>query len=162
MTDAHSDRVSKFEKGVQDGTMHAPWKDEVWERDNGTVGVMLGSHDQNGPPGSQSDWATLAGYVFSDSYYQKYMLMVVYSDAAQLKLADLAKGKIIREGDVLSYRRNFSQLGIDIEKDVLVRPLYTFQDTSNSQFLRLIPSTLEQAQSQLLFNKARFRCQTRC
>lgn len=46
---------------------------------------------------------------------------IVYSEAAELKLTDLAEGKILRVGDVLSYRRNFSQLDITIEKDVIVR-----------------------------------------
>ena len=46
---------------------------------------------------------------------------IVYSEAAELKLTDLAEGNILRVGDVLSYRRNFSQLDITIEKDVIVR-----------------------------------------
>lgn len=45
----------------------------------------------------------------------------VYSEAAELKLADLAEGEVLQVGDVLSYKRHFSQVEITIEKDVIVR-----------------------------------------
>lgn len=34
LTDAQREKVRAFQEGVQDGSVHAPWKDEVWERDN--------------------------------------------------------------------------------------------------------------------------------
>ena len=33
-TDAHVEKVRQFQEGVVSGAMAAPWKDEVWERDN--------------------------------------------------------------------------------------------------------------------------------
>lgn len=33
-SESHTRKVAKFQQGITDGTMAAPWKDEVWERDN--------------------------------------------------------------------------------------------------------------------------------
>lgn len=33
-SEAHIARVKKFQEGVVNGTMAAPWKDQVWEREN--------------------------------------------------------------------------------------------------------------------------------
>jgi hypothetical protein len=33
MTKTHEAKVEKFQAGIADGTLSAPWKDEVWERD---------------------------------------------------------------------------------------------------------------------------------
>lgn len=43
------------------------------------------------------------------------------SEAAELKLVDLAKSSVVKVGDVLAYKRNFSQLDMTVEKDVVVR-----------------------------------------
>jgi hypothetical protein len=61
MADAHLEKVQAFEKGVTDGSLHAPWKDEVWEKDNGTKGKSYGL---DGPPGSQNESSARAGSVF--------------------------------------------------------------------------------------------------
>jgi hypothetical protein len=42
------------------------------------------------------------------------------SDAAELKLADLAKHEVIKVGDILAYSRRFPNLDITVEKDLLV------------------------------------------
>jgi hypothetical protein len=34
LSDAHAEKVKKYEEGIRDGSLAAPWKDEVWERDN--------------------------------------------------------------------------------------------------------------------------------
>lgn len=59
MTDSNLEKVLKFESGVKDGSVHAPWKDEVWERDNSTVT----EGERAIPMGSQTDWSARAGYV---------------------------------------------------------------------------------------------------
>lgn len=30
-TEKHKERIARYEQGVKDGTLHAPWKDEAWE-----------------------------------------------------------------------------------------------------------------------------------
>ncbi|KAK7059737.1 Asx homology domain-containing protein [Favolaschia claudopus] len=94
MSDAHVEKVKKYEQGIRDGTLAAPWKDEVWERDN--------AKDEPPPALSQSSQAR-AG------------------EAAELKLVDLAKNSVLREGDVLAYKRNFSNLNVVVEKDVIIQ-----------------------------------------
>ena len=34
LSDAHAEKVRMFEDGVREGSLHAPWKDQVWERDH--------------------------------------------------------------------------------------------------------------------------------
>lgn len=41
MVDTHVEKVKTFEQGVKDGTVHAPWKDEVWEREASSDTVPL-------------------------------------------------------------------------------------------------------------------------
>lgn len=59
-SDAHIQKTIKFQAGVVDGTMHAPWKDEVWLKDHATISDQL----ENMPTSSQqSDWSVRAGCV---------------------------------------------------------------------------------------------------
>lgn len=59
-TDGHIEKRRKFEAGVEDGSMHAPWKDEVWLKDHGATG----DHLEEMPTSSQqSDWSARAGCV---------------------------------------------------------------------------------------------------
>ncbi|KZT30279.1 hypothetical protein NEOLEDRAFT_1054809 [Neolentinus lepideus HHB14362 ss-1] len=103
MADTHKEKVKTYETGVQDGVLHAPWKDEVWERDH----TSSGNTEQ--PPAAssqQSEASARAG------------------DAAELKLADLAKNGVIKTGDVLVYKRTFSQLDTIVEKDVIIQSIH--------------------------------------
>ncbi|EIN11273.1 hypothetical protein PUNSTDRAFT_124709 [Punctularia strigosozonata HHB-11173 SS5] len=34
MTEAHKAKVERYKRGLVDGTLHAPWKDEVWEQEH--------------------------------------------------------------------------------------------------------------------------------
>ncbi|KIY63885.1 hypothetical protein CYLTODRAFT_425718 [Cylindrobasidium torrendii FP15055 ss-10] len=36
-TDAHAAKVQKYEDGIRDGSLAAPWKDDVWEREHAPV-----------------------------------------------------------------------------------------------------------------------------
>ncbi|KAJ7636902.1 Asx homology domain-containing protein [Roridomyces roridus] len=91
LSDTHAEKVEKYTKGIQDGSLAAPWKDEVWERDN--------------PPLEEQAAASqhLAG------------------EASELKLGDLAKNSVLREGDVLVYKRNFANVNVLVEKDVIIQ-----------------------------------------
>ncbi|KAJ7698554.1 Asx homology domain-containing protein [Mycena rosella] len=93
LSDAHAEKVKKYEQGIKDGSLAAPWKDEVWERDN----------EKEEPPGTGAVSSARAG------------------EAAELKLVDLAKNSVLREGDVIAYRRNFTALDIVVEKDVIIQ-----------------------------------------
>ncbi|KAJ7746438.1 Asx homology domain-containing protein [Mycena maculata] len=97
LSDAHAEKVSKYTQGIQDGSLAAPWKDEVWERDN------------------QTEEATMPNAANSHSS------SMLAGEASELKLGDLAKNSVLREGDVLAYKRNFTNLNTFVEKDVIVQ-----------------------------------------
>ncbi|KAF7323623.1 ASXH domain-containing protein [Mycena kentingensis (nom. inval.)] len=84
-SDAHGEKLKKYVTGTRDGTLAAPWKDEVWEQENASGGE------------------------------------VVAASAGDIKLLDLAKHSVIREGDVLAYKRKFSAVGVVVEKDVVIQ-----------------------------------------
>jgi len=37
LSDGHAEKVRMFQDGIRDGSLAAPWKDEVWERDHPSV-----------------------------------------------------------------------------------------------------------------------------
>ena len=63
--------------------------------------------------------------MFSNRTLLPTLLIYGSSEAAELKLADLVKGSMLKVGDMLAYRRNFTNLSRTVEKDVLVRHALT-------------------------------------
>lgn len=61
MSDAHKEKVNKFQVGIRDGTLAAPWKDEVWEKDNRPS--KLKSIEKTSSFGNIPESAARAGYV---------------------------------------------------------------------------------------------------
>jgi len=92
-TDAHETLIRDYTEKVKQGTIHAAWKDDTWQ----------GAHPNI--PRRPIDVDVLAG------------------DASSITLADLVKNSIIRTGDILAYRRNFSHLNCTVAKDVMVDSL---------------------------------------
>lgn len=87
-SESQADKVARFNQGVRDGTLHASWKDEVWE-------------DRNAPEVAES--SLLAG------------------EAAELKMIDLVKNSLLKVGDILAYKRNFTNVHRTVEKDALIQ-----------------------------------------
>ncbi|KIM37513.1 hypothetical protein M413DRAFT_423424 [Hebeloma cylindrosporum] len=96
-TDAHAEKVRQFQEGVMKGTMSAPWKDEIWERDNVALVAV--------EPDIEAVSSARAG------------------GASQVKLFTLAKKGIIRVGDVIAYKRAFATSEV-VEKDVIVQSVH--------------------------------------
>ncbi|KAF7338738.1 hypothetical protein MSAN_02196100 [Mycena sanguinolenta] len=119
LSDAHAGKLKKYEEGIRDGSLAAPWKDEVWERDNKEDPTI--AHPHSSP--------TLAG------------------EAAELKLVDLAKSSVLREGDVLAYKRQFTNLGILVEKDVIIQKI---DPRTHSLTVLLEPGTKRELPAELL------------
>ena len=46
---AHLDKVRDFQENVQNGTLAAPWKDEVWNREHQTLGGHLSTGERDEP-----------------------------------------------------------------------------------------------------------------
>ncbi|KAK7045941.1 hypothetical protein VNI00_006936 [Paramarasmius palmivorus] len=113
LTNVHKDKVKKFEDGVRDGSLAAPWKDEEWERSNpgpsmedmdGTAGAD-NAPTNGAPTGGVAESSARAG------------------EAAEIRLYELARNSVVRVGDVLAYRRHFSMLDLVVEKDVIVQSI---------------------------------------
>ncbi|KAJ6572120.1 Asx homology domain-containing protein [Mycena capillaripes] len=123
LSDVHAEKVEKYEQGIKEGSLAAPWKDEVWERDNQKeeTPATSTSNSHSSP--------TRAG------------------EAAELKLVDLAKSSVLRQGDVLAYKRNFTNLGIIVEKDVIIQNI---DPRTHSLTVLLEPGTTRDLPAQLL------------
>jgi hypothetical protein len=61
LSDAHAEKVGKYEEGIKDGTLAAPWKDEIWERNN--------TEETKMPSVSST---ALAGYVYPIPLFFSY------------------------------------------------------------------------------------------
>ncbi|KAF9466702.1 Asx homology domain-containing protein [Collybia nuda] len=104
LSDAHADKVKKFQAGILDGTLSAPWKDEVWEKSNKVNALPVA--EKGAPPPSTIDFSNRAG------------------EAAEVKLATLAKKGVIKVGDVIAYKRNFMNVNSIIEKDAIIQAIH--------------------------------------
>ena len=92
------EEVAQFEAGVRAGTLHAPWKDEVWERDHRPQENRL-------------------AHLLSCAIRTVIKLRFLRS---QLDLTALAKRGLLQVDDILSYRKYFPELDVIVEKDILV------------------------------------------
>ncbi|KAH8105481.1 hypothetical protein BXZ70DRAFT_921031 [Cristinia sonorae] len=109
MTTTAIAQVNKFKQGIQDGSLHAQWKDEAW--------------NDEAQPSKQ------AGFSASND------------------IANLAKRSLIKEGDILVYKRTLQPFGVEIEKDLLVRSI---DSKTNSLDLLLRPGTTKSLPSDQL------------
>ncbi|KAG6879109.1 hypothetical protein C0992_005135 [Termitomyces sp. T32_za158] len=101
MSDSHVQKVAKYEEGIHDGTLAAPWKDELWERNNGVP--------------RPATMPTNNGAVSSNERA---------GEAAEIKLVTLAQEGVLQVGDIIVLRRNFSALNIIVEKDAIIRSIH--------------------------------------
>lgn len=104
MSDAHREKVNKFQAGIRDGTLAAAWKDDVWEMDNKPS--QLKSVEKTPPLGNVPESLARAG------------------EAAEVRLVTLLKNEVIRVGDVIAYKRNFPGLNVSIEKDAIIQSIH--------------------------------------
>ncbi|EAU83430.1 hypothetical protein CC1G_12333 [Coprinopsis cinerea okayama7 len=122
----HLEKVQVFQKRIEEGSLAAPWKDEVWLEENAETTQAL----------SSASSTTLAGFVESSSLFRpaKKLLTRVFDlhrmsshgvsrGAAQIKLTTLVKEGTIQEGDILAYRRTFTTLNITVEKDAIIHSI---------------------------------------
>ena len=122
---SHLEKVKDFQEAVRNGTFAAPWKDEVWERENQVLGLLASEQHDVEPKSSFTipfESSAKAGYDFSCPYILLYYLLtccIVVSGAAGVKFPVLVKNGIIRVGDVIAYKRSFAN-SESIEKDTIV------------------------------------------
>lgn len=93
-------KLESFNESVQNGSDHAEWKDDAWNAE--------------ALPQKQR--------TKSVSHSRCVPLMRIlnhFSSFSHDDLANLAKRSLLREGDLLAYKRTFSPPGITVEKDLL-------------------------------------------
>lgn len=117
-------------EGVQNGAVHAPWKDEVWEREHPPDELEEDEDGDGVPKGETSAAGTSKGaggspYVSLLGNPLSLRLLIpgfLTRSRAKSKggLAELVRCGAIKVGDVLSFKRRFILAGFTVEKDALV------------------------------------------
>lgn len=98
----HLQDIRKFEAGIANGNLHAPWKDETWEE------------KQTQDESVQSNRFVCNGEIG--------VILIHCSHRSQRDLEQMIRRGLLSEGDIIVYKRSFQDLGILVEKDVYVRP----------------------------------------
>jgi len=106
MSDSHKEKVNTFQAGIRDGTLAAAWKDDVWDKNHNLKPTQPKSAQKTASWGNVVESAARAG------------------EAAEVKLVTLAKLSVIRVGDVIAYKRNFSGFSAMIERDVIIQSIH--------------------------------------
>ncbi|CAA7269427.1 unnamed protein product [Cyclocybe aegerita] len=143
-TEAHVERVQKFEEGIRDGKLAALWKDEVWEREHGvplppreqesgkeqakvgqeengaTANEVVAEGAANGLVANGTNALVAAGSKGSFSIPCESNARA--GGASEVKLSVLVKKGVIRVGDVIAYRRSFATSEL-VEKDCVVQSI---------------------------------------
>jgi hypothetical protein len=131
MSNTHREKVKNFQDGIRDGTLAAAWKDEVWEKNNKSTQPALVESSTSLATAVGS--SARAGCVVISAPISR-LTTDRCSAAAEVKLVTLAKNGVVRVGDVIAYKRNFSALETVVEKDVIVRlSCFFFRSTSSFQ-----------------------------
>ncbi|KIY43187.1 hypothetical protein FISHEDRAFT_53931, partial [Fistulina hepatica ATCC 64428] len=102
LSEAHKEKVQRYEQSVREGTASAPFKDDVWLADHPVENEVPVD-----PPESE-------GIIPMPNRTKRP------TNPNVLRLHDLIQHSVIMPGDILAYSRRFAQLGLLIEKDVLI------------------------------------------
>lgn len=90
LTEAHVAKVKQFEDGVRSGTLAAPWKDEVWDRDHPVL-------EEDDPQPSRSSLFNIGGVPVTNSIPASTMRAGLVSpppsSLSQLTLTYLGTGR---------------------------------------------------------------------
>jgi Asx homology domain len=122
MTPSHKKDVETYIQGIHDGTLHAPWKDQVWERDNredDVPEIVATSSPIRNP--SRAGYLCPFLFLFCVTSLTMIVFLPVRSEAKDIKLTDLIRSGVVRIGDILVYKRAFALLSLTVERDAIVR-----------------------------------------
>lgn len=139
---AHLEKVGAFQESVRNGTLAAPWKDEVWNREHRRHTLVVEEPLSSSPEKRDDDDVepktssfTIPCESSAKSGYVSYPLHTILKlttrvcdltrGASQVKLQTLVKNGIILVGDVIAYKRSFAS-SETIEKDTIVRLFFFF------------------------------------
>ncbi|KAK0187117.1 Asx homology domain-containing protein [Armillaria mellea] len=139
-SDSHTAKVEKSKQGIRDGTLSAPYKDDEWDNQNRNDAQWLTLPESSARAGYGPSYLhTIIGQV---SYFHR--------QAAEVKFTDLVHNAIIQVGDLISYKRNFTNGNIVIEKDALVQSI----DRRTKNVTLLLPSGTTQHLPAVLLARA--------
>ncbi|OCB91582.1 hypothetical protein A7U60_g1153 [Sanghuangporus baumii] len=131
-TSAHRELVEKHLSGTRAGSLHAPWKDEVWDRDHPEVVERLA--DVDGMANESSNVIVLG----SEKRRGKER------GASEFDL--LVRRGFLKQGDIITFKHKFATLGITIEKDALISAIHpktcAITLTSSAGMTQCLPSVL--------------------
>lgn len=86
----HIEDIQKYQRVIEEGTGHAPWKDEVWEEE------QRREEETENNARASSSWRSRDG------------------------LTTMISHGLAGEGDIIAYKRTFPELNVVIEKDILL------------------------------------------
>jgi len=93
-TEDHRTKISKYHAGIEDGTLHATWKDEAWSRNLVEEDAAAAAVSKSGSTSQRS--------------------------TREFRLSDLVEGGFLGVGDILVYRRTFTLINVIVEKDIMI------------------------------------------
>jgi len=119
LTEDHRTRIGRYQAGIEDGTLHATWKDEAWNQSQVEEDIVAASQ-----AGSTSQrfvyFPSLSEWVGLQRRTQ-LLISSSRSTTREIRLSDLVEGGHLEAGDILVYRRTFTLINVTVEKDVMVR-----------------------------------------
>ncbi|KAH8113058.1 Asx homology domain-containing protein [Phellopilus nigrolimitatus] len=117
-TREHRAFVEQHLAGVRVGALHAPWKDEVWEREHPEDLIEdLEEEDRDAPLDPSSSVVNIG--LRGSKSRGKGKESAKVSD-----LAPLIRKGFLQAGDVISFKKKFNFLGDIVEKDALVSAIH--------------------------------------
>lgn len=140
LSPSHQEKVHRFQQRISEGSLTAQWKDDAWLATRDESESVLPAAANLDPNASSGSLLGLAGCVtllrlctskifLSDFQFllsNSLMSTHPFRGAAQIKLTALVREGIIQIGDILAYRRNFTNTGISVDKDVIVSQFWSF------------------------------------
>ena len=141
MTQTHHDLVADFRTKVDLGSLHAPWKDEVWddghpeesttdERGEGNDQDQANGQSHKPGPTKGKGGKGRAKYVFP--FNQMFGALSHLNVFRVNEFTPLIQKGYLKEGDVICLRYKPPSLNQVIEKDALVSPFPTFHPIPKS------------------------------
>ena len=117
LTEDHGTKVDKYRAGIEDGTLHAAWKDEAWSQSQVEEDAAATSAS-----GSTSQRFVFRPFVTAFPQLQwRAQPSRLYRSIREIKLSDLVEGGFLGVGDILAYKRTFHYANVTVEKDIMVR-----------------------------------------
>ena len=119
LTEDHRAKIDKYRAGIEDGTLHAAWKDEAWSQNQVEEDAVATSTSDS----TSQRFAFYPSVTVFSGCSGELTPLVYNRSKREIRLGDLFEGGFLEVGDILVYKRTFQLLNVTVEKDIMVRPL---------------------------------------